>query len=139
MLLLCGRCVVVVVIADVFLSSESVLWVAASMSCIDGVQVERGRGIIQLYRDAGIDSDRILLKIASTWEGLQAARVLEVRRRYDRMRCSSHLYSNADAWLTLRAERGVARKHDSHVLACASNGGGRGWSDADIPIRWQNH
>lgn len=39
--------------------------------------VERGRGIIQLYRDAGIDSDRILLKIASTWEGLQAARVLE--------------------------------------------------------------
>lgn len=33
--------------------------------------------LISLYHDEGIDSDRILIKIASTWEGIQAARLLE--------------------------------------------------------------
>jgi len=39
--------------------------------------VKKGRDIIQLYKDVGVDKDRILLKIASTWEGLQAAKILE--------------------------------------------------------------
>lgn len=39
--------------------------------------VKKGRQIIQLYKEAGISSDRILLKIASTWEGIQAAKQLE--------------------------------------------------------------
>ncbi|MGB3240894.1 MAG: transaldolase [Geitlerinemataceae cyanobacterium] len=37
----------------------------------------KAREIIALYKAAGIDSDRILIKIASTWEGIQAAKVLE--------------------------------------------------------------
>jgi transaldolase len=37
----------------------------------------KGRKLITLYKDAGIASDRVLLKIAATWEGIQAARVLE--------------------------------------------------------------
>ncbi|MEX0961580.1 MAG: transaldolase [Simkaniaceae bacterium] len=32
---------------------------------------------IKLYKDAGIDKSRILIKLASTWEGVQAASVLE--------------------------------------------------------------
>jgi len=39
--------------------------------------VNRGRRIIKLYEDAGISKDRVLVKIASTWEGIQAAKVLE--------------------------------------------------------------
>lgn len=39
--------------------------------------LKKGRELIELYKKAGISSDRILLKIASTWQGLQAARVLE--------------------------------------------------------------
>ena len=39
--------------------------------------VEKAKQIIQLYKDAGVDSDRILIKIASTWEGIQAAEILE--------------------------------------------------------------
>ena len=39
--------------------------------------VERARKLISLYEQAGIDRERILIKIASTWEGIQAARVLE--------------------------------------------------------------
>jgi len=39
--------------------------------------IRKAREIIQLYKDAGIDKERILIKIASTWEGIQAAKVLE--------------------------------------------------------------
>ncbi|MBC7700675.1 transaldolase [Aquabacterium sp.] len=37
----------------------------------------RARRIIKLYQAAGIDRARVLIKIASTWEGIQAARELE--------------------------------------------------------------
>jgi len=33
--------------------------------------------IIDLYKSIGIDKSRILIKIASTWEGIQAARILQ--------------------------------------------------------------
>jgi len=33
--------------------------------------------IIQLYKDNGIEKERILIKLASTWEGIQAAKILE--------------------------------------------------------------
>ncbi len=39
--------------------------------------VARGLRIIKLYEDAGISKDRILIKIASTWEGIMAAKQLE--------------------------------------------------------------
>ncbi|HTH14783.1 MAG TPA: transaldolase [Spirochaetia bacterium] len=39
--------------------------------------VARARGIIALYAAAGIPKDRILIKIASTWEGIQAAALLQ--------------------------------------------------------------
>ncbi|MBB3195729.1 transaldolase [Roseateles terrae] len=37
----------------------------------------RARRIMALYEAAGIGRDRVLIKIASTWEGIQAARELE--------------------------------------------------------------
>ena len=39
--------------------------------------INRARKIIALYEAKGIDRNRILIKIASTWEGIQAAKVLE--------------------------------------------------------------
>jgi transaldolase len=39
--------------------------------------IEKGRHLIALYEKAGIKRERVLIKIASTWEGIQAARVLE--------------------------------------------------------------
>jgi len=39
--------------------------------------IAKGREIIALYKDAGIDKERVLIKIASTWEGIQAAKKLE--------------------------------------------------------------
>ncbi|BGP55831.1 hypothetical protein JCM8202_002637 [Rhodotorula sphaerocarpa] len=37
----------------------------------------KAKHLIQLYKDIGIPKERILIKIASTWEGIQAARELE--------------------------------------------------------------
>jgi len=39
--------------------------------------IAKGREIISLYEAAGISRNRILIKIASTWEGIRAAEVLE--------------------------------------------------------------
>ncbi|RYH32781.1 MAG: transaldolase, partial [Alcaligenaceae bacterium] len=39
--------------------------------------IARARRLIALYEEAGISRDRVLIKIASTWEGIQAARVLQ--------------------------------------------------------------
>lgn len=39
--------------------------------------IARAHRIIEMYSKAGISKDRILIKIASTWEGIQAAKALE--------------------------------------------------------------
>jgi transaldolase len=39
--------------------------------------VARAQRIIELYEQQGISKDRVLIKIASTWEGIQAGRILE--------------------------------------------------------------
>lgn len=39
--------------------------------------VAKGRKLIALYEAAGITRERILIKIASTWEGIRAAEILE--------------------------------------------------------------
>jgi transaldolase len=39
--------------------------------------IEKARYLISQYQAAGISNDRVLIKIASTWEGIKAAEVLE--------------------------------------------------------------
>ncbi|MCG7496489.1 transaldolase [Vibrio sp. Of7-15] len=39
--------------------------------------IKKARQLIKMYNDAGISNDRILIKLASTWEGIRAAEVLE--------------------------------------------------------------
>jgi len=39
--------------------------------------LKKAREIIALYKESGIEKERVLIKIASTWEGIQAARELE--------------------------------------------------------------
>ncbi|EKO3575027.1 transaldolase [Vibrio metschnikovii] len=39
--------------------------------------VAKARQLIKMYNDAGIKNDRILIKLASTWEGIRAAEILE--------------------------------------------------------------
>ncbi|KAK5239036.1 sedoheptulose-7-phosphate:D-glyceraldehyde-3- phosphate transaldolase, partial [Cryomyces antarcticus] len=39
--------------------------------------VDKALHIIDLYKEVGIEKDRVLIKIASTWEGIQAAHILQ--------------------------------------------------------------
>lgn len=39
--------------------------------------VNKARSLIKLYNDAGISNERILIKLASTWQGIRAAEQLE--------------------------------------------------------------
>jgi transaldolase len=40
--------------------------------------VERARSLISCYEEAGVPRERILIKLASTWEGIRAAEILEM-------------------------------------------------------------
>ncbi|MCU7555494.1 transaldolase [Alteromonas sp. ASW11-19] len=51
--------------------------VDARLSFDTNATIEKAERLVQLYQDEGIDKSRILIKIASTWEGIQAAEVLE--------------------------------------------------------------
>eukprot|EP00047_Mylnosiga_fluctuans_P018298 m.69288 g.69288 ORF g.69288 m.69288 type:complete len:326 (+) comp7543_c0_seq2:103-1080(+) len=51
--------------------------VDARLSFDKGAMIEKARNFIRLYDEAGISKERILIKLSSTWEGIEAARVLE--------------------------------------------------------------
>ncbi|CBY87456.1 MULTISPECIES: transaldolase [Haemophilus] len=51
--------------------------VDARLSYDTQATVEKARKLIALYNAAGISNDRILIKIASTWQGTRAAEILE--------------------------------------------------------------
>jgi transaldolase len=51
--------------------------VDANFSFDTAATIDKARAIIAAYAALGIGRERILIKIASTWEGIQAARVLQ--------------------------------------------------------------
>jgi len=56
----------------------------AALSFDTQATVAKGRELIDLYEAAGIARERVLIKIASTWEGIRAAEILE----RDGIRCN---------------------------------------------------
>ena len=51
--------------------------VDARLSFDTNATVTRAQRLIDLYQGAGVPIDRVLIKIAATWEGIEAARLLE--------------------------------------------------------------
>ncbi|ATG77842.1 transaldolase [Pseudoalteromonas sp. 1_2015MBL_MicDiv] len=51
--------------------------VDARLSFDTQASIAKGRKLISLYEQAGISKDRVLIKLASTWEGIKAAEQLE--------------------------------------------------------------
>jgi len=51
--------------------------VDARLSFDKDATITKARELIALYEEAGISRERVLIKIASTWEGIQAAEVLQ--------------------------------------------------------------
>jgi transaldolase len=65
------------------------------------LEIAKGRDLIEQYEAAGVSRERVLIKVAATWEGIQAAKVLE----------EEGIHTN----LTL-----IFGKHQA--IACAQNG-----------------
>ncbi|WP_022944822.1 transaldolase [Pseudoalteromonas ruthenica] len=51
--------------------------VDARLSFDKEATISKAKQLIALYREQDVDTSRVLIKIASTWEGIQAAKVLE--------------------------------------------------------------
>ena len=51
--------------------------VDASLSYDTDATIAKAQELLKLYKEYGVEQNRILIKIASTWEGIQAAKVLE--------------------------------------------------------------
>lgn len=51
--------------------------VDARLSFDMAATVDKAHRLITLYNEAGVDTNRVLIKIASTWEGIRAAEQLE--------------------------------------------------------------
>ncbi|SPN99951.1 probable transaldolase [Cephalotrichum gorgonifer] len=51
--------------------------VDASLSFDTAGSVAKALKIIELYKEAGIEKERVLIKVASTWEGIKAAEILQ--------------------------------------------------------------
>jgi transaldolase len=49
----------------------------AALSFNTAASVAKGRELIKLYEKNGIDRERVLIKMASTWEGIRASEILE--------------------------------------------------------------
>ncbi|ELR56826.1 Transaldolase, partial [Bos mutus] len=77
--------------------------VDARLSFDKDAMVARARRLIELYKEAGISKERILIKLSSTWEGIQAGKELE---EHHGIRCNmTLLFSFAQA--VACAEAGV--------------------------------
>ena len=53
--------------------------VDARLSFDTDATIAKAEKLIELYADAGISADRVLIKVAATWEGIRAAETLEQR------------------------------------------------------------
>lgn len=102
--------------------------VDARLSFDTRATIERARGLIALYEAAGVPRERVLIKIASTWEGIQAARVLQA----EGVRCNLTLLFSlpqavacADAKVQLISPF-VGRIYDWHKKSA-----GAAWAEAD--------
>ncbi len=78
--------------------------VDAAFSFDVGKSIEKAHEYIRLYEEAGIGRERILIKLASTWEGVLAARTLEkegIHCNMTLMFCLAQAIACAEAKATL--------------------------------------
>lgn len=101
--------------------------VDARLSFDPQASVERARQIIALYESAGIDRERVLIKLASTWEGIQAARVLET----EGIRCNlTLLFSLTQAIACAQAKVTLISPFVGRIYDWYKKAAGPAWDDA---------
>jgi len=97
--------------------------VDARLSFDTQATVARAEHLIDLYAKAGIGKERVLIKIAATWEGIRAAELLEAKGIHCNLTLLFSLVQAAacaDASVTLISPF-VGRIYDWHKKAAGSN------------------
>jgi transaldolase len=102
--------------------------VDARLSFDTSATISRAERLVELYQAQGIHIDRVLIKIASTWEGIQAAAALE--------RCGIHtnltlLFSFVQAVACAQAKVQLISPFVGRIYDWYKKSAGAAWVEAD--------
>jgi transaldolase len=102
--------------------------VDARLSFDTAATVARARRIMQGYEAQGIGRERVLIKIASTWEGIQAARILE----HEGIHCNlTLLFSFCQAVACAEAGVKLISPFVGRIYDWAKKNAGANWVEAE--------
>jgi len=101
--------------------------VDARLSFDASATVSRAQRIIELYQAEGVHIDRVLIKIASTWEGIQAAEQLERRGIHTNL---TLLFSFAQAVACGQAKVQLISPFVGRIYDWAKKQAGAAWDEA---------
>ena len=101
--------------------------VDARLSFDTSATVTRAERIIELYQAEGIHTDRVLIKIASTWEGIQAAERLERKGIHTNL---TLLFSFAQAVACGQAKVQLISPFVGRIYDWYKKQAGSGWDEA---------
>jgi transaldolase len=103
--------------------------VDARLSFDTQATLQRARHLIGLYRAQGVDSQRVLIKIAATWEGIQAAKILE----QEGIHCNlTLLFSMVQAVACANANVKLISPFVGRIYDWAKKQAGSQWSEAQM-------
>lgn len=101
--------------------------VDARLSFDTQASIERARRIISMYSQAGIERERVLIKLASTWEGIQAAKVLQA----EGIRCNmTLLFSLTQALACAQAKVQLVSPFVGRIYDWYKKAAGTQWDEA---------
>lgn len=101
--------------------------VDARLSFDTSATITRAERIIELYQAQGIHIDRVLIKIAATWEGIEAARQLEQRGIHTNL---TLLFSFAQAVACGQAKVQLISPFVGRIYDWYKKQAGSGWDEA---------
>ena len=101
--------------------------VDARLSFDTQATVSRGERIIELYQAEGIHIDRVLIKVASTWEGIQAAAQLERKGIHTNL---TLLFSFCQAVASGQAGAQLISPFVGRIYDWYKKAAGAGWDEA---------
>jgi transaldolase len=102
--------------------------VDARLSFDTEATVARGERLIELYQVHGISPDRVLIKVASTWEGIQAAQALERKGIHTNL---TLLFSFCQAVACGQAKVQLISPFVGRIYDWYKKSAGAGWVEAD--------
>lgn len=102
--------------------------VDARLSFDANASYQRGKRLIALYQAQGIRPERVLIKLASTWEGIQAARMLEQEGIHTNL---TLLFSLCQAVACADAKVQLISPFVGRIYDWAKRNAGAAWVEAD--------